>query len=281
MEGSYNVGPEQILERIRDKTKAIVVVHAAGKAVPIEDIAKIAQERGIALVEDCSQAHGATYNGRKVGSFGDVSAFSTMYRKGHATGASGGVVFTKKEDLYYLLRAYADRGKPSWKNDFDEKDPTTFLFPALNLHSDELSCAIGIETLRKLPGTNVARIDFLRKLGQEIKASVHSCDPYPVCEEDAPFFYPIFVKTNELSCTKIEYANALKAEGIPLNPHYKYVVGEWPWVRPYLSDDFVCKNALDCRDRSFNLLINERYGDNEINNIVTAIQKVERFFYQS
>jgi perosamine synthetase len=280
MPGSYNVGPEQIRERLTDKTKAIVVVHAAGQAAPIEAIAQIAKERGIALVEDCSQAHGATYNGKKVGTFGDIAAFSTMYRKGHATGASGGVVFTRNEELYRLVRAYADRGKPFWSDDFDEKDPTTFLFPALNLHSDELSCAIGAETLGKLPGTNVARIDFLRRLSEALKTRVQSCSPYPISGEDAPFFFPTFVKMEGLVCTKIEYANALRAEGIPLNPHYKYVVCEWPWALTYLSDDFVCDNAIDCRDRSFNFLINERYGDDEIEDIVAAVQKVDRVYYQ-
>ena len=63
-----------------------------------------------------------------------------MYRKAHATGGAGGVVYTRNEDLYRMVRAYSDRGKPFWRTDYDEKDPAQFLFPALNLHQDEISC---------------------------------------------------------------------------------------------------------------------------------------------
>ena len=86
MPGSYNIGPEQLKERITDQTIAIVVVHAHGIAAPIDEICQIARERQIYVLEDCSQAHGATVNGQKVGTFGDVAAFSTMYTKAHGTG---------------------------------------------------------------------------------------------------------------------------------------------------------------------------------------------------
>jgi len=105
MPNSYNVGVEQFLDRLTDKTKVVIVVHAGGKAAQIKEIADEAKQRGIFVIEDCSQAHGAEYSGQKVGTFGDISAFSTMYRKNHATGGCGGVVYTKNERLYRLARS--------------------------------------------------------------------------------------------------------------------------------------------------------------------------------
>ena len=63
-----------------------------------------------------------------------------------------------------------------------------------------------------------------------------------------------------------------------MNPHYDYVVSEWPYVRPYLADKFATPNAAACRDASFNLLFNENFGATEAHDIAIAIEKVERHF---
>ena len=275
---SYNMGLEQFEKRVTDKTKAVLVVHAAGSTAPIDMITKSAKEKGLYVIEDCSQAHGARINGKKIGTFGDISAFSTMYRKAHATGGCGGVVFTKKQELHNLLRAYADRGKPFWKKNFNEKDPSMFLFPALNFHIDELSCAIGIKSLEKLDMTIKKRIDFLKVLSEMVTEKSETCRPYGISDCDSPFFYPIFVDQTKISCTKLEFAKAIRFEGIDLNPHYMYIVSEWPWIQPYLSDSFDCPNARYCRDNSFNILFNENFSDCDAGDIVAAIMKVEQAY---
>ena len=99
---SYNVSLSKIKERITKKTKLIQLTHVAGQ--PVEDIkkiAKFAKKRNIFLLEDCSQAVGATINGQKTGTFGDIAAFSIMYRKNLAANSSGGIVFTKKLKLHH------------------------------------------------------------------------------------------------------------------------------------------------------------------------------------
>jgi dTDP-4-amino-4,6-dideoxygalactose transaminase len=275
---SYNMGAEQFEQRISDKTRAVVVVHAAGKAAPVDAIAQIAQEKGIYVVEDCSQAHGAKLNGKKVGTFGDIAAFSTMYRKAHATGGCGGVIFTRSQQLYNLVRAFADRGKPFERPDFNEKNPTTFLFPALNLNLDEVSCAIGLKSLEKLDDTIKKRITFLQKLNAAIKTHSKVCFPSSISSDDSPFFYPVFADTTKISCSKKEFAQAIETEGVSLNPDYMYVVSEWPWVQPYLADRFDCQNAVVTRQSSFNILLNENYGIKEVEDILAAILKVEQVY---
>lgn len=275
---SYNIGFEEFESRITDRTKAVVVVHASGKAAPSDAISMSAEQRGLYVVEDCSQAHGAVISGKKVGTFGDVAAFSTMYRKSHATGGCGGVLFTKEEGRYWLIRAYADRGKPFARADFDEKNPGLFLFPALNLNIDELSCAIGIRTLSKLDDTISRRVDFLKKLHVLISERSEVCSMETPSDCDSPFFQSIFVDLSRLSVTKNEFAEAVRSEGIDINPDYRYVVCEWPWMRRYLADGFICENAISFRNTSFNLLFNENYGEEELEDIIEAIVKVERAF---
>ena len=278
MPGSYNAGPDQFRQRLTPQTRAVVVVHAAGVAAPVDEFLPIARERGIKVLEDCSQSHGARLNGKQVGTLGDLATFSTMYRKNHATGGCGGVVFTGDEKLYHWVRAYADRGKPFWQPGFNDKDPKQFLFPAMNLNIDELSCAIGIQTLAKLDRTNQRRRTFLRSLSDALRERSAVCAPSRVSDDDAPFFFPIFVAREKLTCSVREFAEAVGAEGISVNPHYDYVVSEWPYVKAYLADEFATPNAVACRDASFNLLFNENYGADEVRDITDAIGKVERHY---
>lgn len=278
MPGQYNSGPEQLRARLTPQTRALVLVHCAGVAAPVDEMVAIAHEHGVKVLEDCSQSHGAKWQGRKIGTFGDIAAFSTMYRKNHATGGCGGVIFSHDKDLYHLVRAHADRGKPFWKEGYNDKDPKQFLFPALNWNLDELSAAIGISALHKLDGVNSRRRDFLRAFSDELRRQSKLCTPSPVSDDDAPFFFPIFVDATRIQCTVREFAEAVGAEGVSVNPHYDYVVCEWDYVKPYCADTFATPNAVAVRDASFNLLFNENFGPSEAHDFAAAIAKVEHHY---
>jgi perosamine synthetase len=273
--GSCNVGYEQFASRVTPESRAVLVVHAAGSAAAIDRIAPAARDRSLLVVEDCSQAHGARCAGQLVGTFGDVAAFSTMYRKAHGTGGSGGVVFTRNEEIFHRARAHADRGKPSWRADFEEKDPSTFLFPALNFNLDEISCAIGVRSLARLDDTIQRRLEFLKTLHTRLTAESHVCTPSPVSDDQSPFYYPIHVDRSRLTCDKLAFASAVRAEGIDLNPDYRYVVSEWPWAQSSLRGDSATPNAVEWRESHFNILLNEQYGEQEAADITAAISKVE------
>ncbi|MBE3088867.1 MAG: DegT/DnrJ/EryC1/StrS family aminotransferase [Actinobacteria bacterium] len=275
---SFNIDPFDFKNRITEKTKAAIIVHVAGKAAKVDLICDIAKKERIIIIEDCSQAHGAKLKNKLVGNFGDIAVFSTMYRKNHATGGCGGVIYTKNKDLYNLARSYADRGKPFHSLNFNEKDPSTFLFPALNLNIDELSCAVGISTLKKLNTTIKKRISFLKKLEKSLLEKSRCCKLSKISNFDSPFFHPIEIDLTKISCSKEQFALSVVSEGININPNYKYVVCEWPWVKQYLFDDYYCTQAINYRMNSFNLLFNENYGDQEINDIIKAIVKVENYF---
>ncbi|PWC55335.1 DegT/DnrJ/EryC1/StrS family aminotransferase [Azospirillum sp. TSO22-1] len=280
MPGSYNVGPEQVLARVTPATRAAVLVHSIGRPCPIDAIVEALHARGVRVVEDCSQAHGARLAGRRVGAFGDIAAFSTMYRKAHITGGSGGVVYGRDEALFRMALAHADRGKPRWVEGFDDRDPNGFLFPALNLHTDELSSAIGLASLARLDDTIARRLAFVADVTRRLEAEARACRPYGWGEGDSPFIYPIVVDPAAIGTDKTSFARAVLAEGIGLSPHYNYLAADWPWLRPWLSDGFDTPNARAIRDRTFNLYLNENYGPEEAADAAAAILKVERHFAQ-
>jgi len=276
--GTFNMGAEQFVARITPKTRAVMLVHSLGRAADVAGVVQEAHARDIRVIEDCSQSHGARVKGRPIGNFGDIAAFSTMYRKAHMTGGAGGVVFANDIDLHHRALAAADRGKPSWRADFDDRDPNQFLFPALNFHTDEISCAIGISSLRRLSDTLLKRLTFLAELSGRLNDRADICKPYGYSPNDAPFVYPIAVDVERITCSKEHFAKAVLAEGIGLNPHYRYLVSDWPWLKPYLPDDFDTPNARAMRDRSFMLYLNENYGNSEAADCTRAIVKVESHF---
>jgi dTDP-4-amino-4,6-dideoxygalactose transaminase len=225
-------------------------------------------------LEDCSQAIGALIDGEKVGTWGHISAFSTMYRKNLAAGASSGLVYTQNFDLYRRALSYSDRGKPLWRLDLNLRDPGHAFFPALNWNSSEMSNAIGLASLRRLDDTNRRRRDFVTRLIDSLSRSSSACTPYAFHEGFAPFYFPIFVDTARVGVSAEQFGRVAEAEGIPLGAKYGCVINDWPWASEIMSDKFVARNALSTRDRSFNLYLNENYGDTEVRDIVTAFEKV-------
>ena len=274
--GSYNIGPEQFAEKISPRTSCLLAVHAAGEPLDMVAIMAIAHKHGVKVLEDCSQAPGATCDGIKVGNFGDIAAFSTMYRKSLMSGSSGGVVFTRSEAIFRQAQAHADRGKQVWLTDINHNDPSNALFPALNFNNDEFSCAIATSSLRRLATTVAARANFCHELAKDIAKHCTACLPPKVSQGVSPFYLPIRVNSAALSCSKNEFAQAVLAEGIPLLPQYGCIIADWSWAHAHLPPASRTPNAVAMKHTSFNLFLNERYGAAELSDIITALVKTEQ-----
>jgi dTDP-4-amino-4,6-dideoxygalactose transaminase len=108
---SQNITAETISLVLTPRTKAIIVVHLAGWPCEMDPILALAKQQGIPVIEDCAQAHGATYKGRKVGSLGDVAAFSFCQDKIMTTGGEGGMITLNDEQLWQRAWAYKDHGR--------------------------------------------------------------------------------------------------------------------------------------------------------------------------
>ncbi|UCF33730.1 MAG: DegT/DnrJ/EryC1/StrS family aminotransferase, partial [Phycisphaerales bacterium] len=103
---TYNLDPRRLSRAITSRTKAIVPVHLFGQPADMEEIQAIADEHGLMVVEDAAQAHGATYKGRKCGSFGRAAAFSFFPSKNLGAMGDGGAVVTNDDDVAeFLLKA--------------------------------------------------------------------------------------------------------------------------------------------------------------------------------
>lgn len=273
--GSFNVGVAQFEAALTPRTRAAVITHLGGAPAPIAEIAALARRRGIPLIEDCSQAHGALYRGRPVGSFGRIAFFSTMFSKNHSTGGCGGVVYTRERALHWRARGHADRGKPFGVAGADLRDPGSNLFPAMNFNQDELSCAIGAATLAKLPAAMRRRAALARRLDARLARSrVVRPMPWPEGSRPAPFFRTLLVDAARLKVGKAAFARAVAAEGAWINPDYGHVVAQWPWTRPYLAGGRT-PNAEKTRAAAINVLFTERFTERDMDDVAECFLKAE------
>ena len=159
--GTYNSNAKTIKSGITSKTKAILLTHVGGIPSEIHPIISLAKDNSILVIEDCSQAHGAEYHQRKVGTFGDIAVFSTMFSKNHSSGGCGGIIYTSSEELNQRVLQLSDRGKDEIIKNYDPKNPNTFTGPGFNMNQDEISCAIGTVTLGRLDSVNKKREEIV------------------------------------------------------------------------------------------------------------------------
>src|SRR3990167_3930556 len=108
---TYNIDVNKIEAAITPKTKAIMPVHLYGHPCEMDKIKEISEKHNIPIIEDCAQAHGAEYKGRKVGSFGDISCFSFYPSKNLGAYGEGGLVVTNNEGFVRTMRMLRDWGQ--------------------------------------------------------------------------------------------------------------------------------------------------------------------------
>ena len=157
---TYNINPDLIEEKITSKTKAIMVVHLYGQAVQMEKISAIAKKYDLKVIEDSAQAHGAFYQGKRVGSLGDASGFSFYPGKNLGCLGDGGAVTTNDDELAKKIRAIANYG--SHKKYCN-------LYKGVNSRLDEIQAAVLDVKLKYLDNDNAKRREIARYYRENIK----------------------------------------------------------------------------------------------------------------
>jgi 8-amino-3,8-dideoxy-alpha-D-manno-octulosonate transaminase len=142
------LSPEGIEKVITPDTRAILLVHMCGAAADLEGILKVCEKHDLILLEDCGQAMGAFYRGKSVGLYGRAGSFSFDYFK-IATCGEGGITITDDEDIYDKIDQISDHGHTHIGNNRGMEDHHVMGF---NYRINEMSAAIGLAQMRKLPG---------------------------------------------------------------------------------------------------------------------------------
>lgn len=148
VENTYNIDPSRIEQAITPKTKAILVVHLYGQPADMDPINELARKHGLRVIEDCAQAHGARYKGRRVGGLGDAAGFSFYPGKNLGAFGDGGAVTTNDPELAEKVRVLSNYGSQvKYHNEVK----------GFNSRLDELQAAFLREKLMKLDAWNDRR----------------------------------------------------------------------------------------------------------------------------
>jgi len=169
---SQNISPASIEAVLTPRTRAILSVHLAGWPCEMDGILAIAKQRGLSVIEDCAQAHGALYRGQPVGSFGDIGAWSFCQDKIMTTGGEGGMVTTNNRELWSKMWSYKDHGK-SYNAVYEREHPPGFRWLhesfGTNWRMIEMQAAIGRIQLKRMPDWHRRRLEIANTIWDTAK----------------------------------------------------------------------------------------------------------------
>ncbi|TMH71294.1 MAG: DegT/DnrJ/EryC1/StrS aminotransferase family protein [Betaproteobacteria bacterium] len=176
----------QVLQKTTPRTRAVFLTHVLGYNALDERLLRGLEARGIPLIEDACEAHGATFKGRKVGSVGLMSNFSFYYAH-HMSTVEGGMVCTNDSPLYEAVRMLRSHGmvresqSPEVRRGYEERHPDLnpdfiFAFPAYNVRSTEINAVLGRTQLKRLDANNQRRTENLRTFLGNLDAKRYRTD---------------------------------------------------------------------------------------------------------
>ena len=288
---TYNIDPDEIKNAINENTGLIMTVHSFGCPADVEKILEIiSKENNIPVMEDCCEAHGASFKGKKVGTFGLISTYSFFVAHNMTTG-EGGMITTDDEELEKMLRSIREFGrlrdvdvnKPrfyftdAWLKEYDER----YVFENIgyNVRMTDLNASLGIEQLKKLDSLNKVRVEIAEYFTDRLKKyrdylqlpkipenCFHSFYGYPILiKEKAPFLRRDIVRFLELH--KIE-TRAFMGGNLALQPAYRNenikVVGDLKNTVKIMNNVFFigCHPYIDEIQREYIISIFNKFFDN-------------------
>lgn len=255
---TFNINPNLIEAAITEKTKAIIPVHLYGQACDMDPIVKIAKKNNLYIVEDCAQAHGATYKGKKIGSFGDAAGFSFYPGKNLGALGDAGAVVTNNKVLEEKIRALGNYG-----SDFKYHH----IYKGNNSRLDELQAAF---LAAKLPYLEKMNVERRRIAGMYTEGITNPKITVPYVIPDCVPVWHIY----GIRCAQRDALEKhLNQKGIGTNKHYPIPIH----LQECYKDLNIPKGALPIAEEisSTELSIPMYYGmtDKEIRYVIDAINE--------
>ncbi|HPD16619.1 MAG TPA: DegT/DnrJ/EryC1/StrS family aminotransferase [Planctomycetota bacterium] len=209
-DATLNIAPRDVEAKITPRTRAVLAVHLFGNPCDLDALADIARRHGIALIEDCCQAHLTDYNGRLCGTVGNIGCFSLQQSK-HMTCGDGGLTITRDPALAERMALFRDKGWPR------RPGARGYVMLGLNYRMTELQAAVALAQLERV-GDVVRRRNELGSLLTERIRHAPGVAPAPVTSggRHTYWLYPLRITGHDPA----RFAEALRAEGIPCGHGY-------------------------------------------------------------
>lgn len=274
---TQNIDPALIEKAITPNTRAILPIHYAGRPCDMDSILAIARQHGLFVVEDAAHAIGAEYKGRKVGTLGDITAFSFYATKNVVTG-EGGMVTTDKPSYADNIRLKSMHGlsNSAWKRISKTGSPQyEVVLPGFSFNMTDLEAAIGLPQLARLESNLVRREAIWLAYDEAFRdLPVFIPAPIPANIRHARHLYTLLVDTDLVDIKRDEVILALAEENIGtgvnfislhLQPYYRDAYN-------FLPDDF--PNALFASERTLSLPFSSALSDGDVEDVIAALRRI-------
>jgi perosamine synthetase len=278
-ERTYCIDPRSVRERIGERTKAIIAVHLNGHPADMDALLALAEPRGIAVIEDAAQAHGAMLRGagskepgawQKVGTVGRIGCFSFWEDKIITTGGEGGCVITDDGGLAERLRRIRHHGEGPMGE--GEERAYYHLDLGYNYRMTSMQAATGLVQLRRLDEYLEARRRNAAYLSERL-GEIDGIEPPFVAEGVVHSYYKYVCRLRPERGTPIgDFVRAVAAEGIPISRRYPTPLPRQPVFKGIGAGD--CPVAERLAEELFTLLVHPTVGTGDLDDVVGAIRKV-------
>lgn len=258
---TYTMGALDLEEKVveADSPEAVIPVHIYGHPAEMNAIENVARKHDLTLVEDCCQAHGATYQGEAVGTFGDAGCFSFYPSKNMTVAGDGGMLVTDDDALARAARELRNHGR---------NDDGAHVRLGLNHRLSELHAAVGVEQLDHIEDWNQQRRAAARRYGDRL--SDVSAVKTPNERSDVEHVYHLYVihvpDRDELRTT-------LEENDVETGVHYETPAHQHPAVRRQLNSMPTVTRTEALTDRILSLPMHPRLTDAEIDRVCETIER--------
>ena len=270
-QATYNLDPSRVEEALTERTRAIIPVHFAGQPADMDALMSMAERRGLIVIEDCAHAHGATWRGKSIGSFGHFGSFSFQASK-NLTAGEGGFLTTNNEELAEIARSICNQGRRNGGGWFEHVRLGT------NYRLTGWQAAILLTQLSRLPEQIERRNENARFLNEQLSGinliSLPFVDERVTCH--SYYLYMIRLNLDRFpGITKDNFVRALTAEGIPTSPGYPYPLYKNQVFNDYKHIRNDCPAAEKMCSNSFWLSHEIMLSQpDSLNDVFSAIEKI-------
>ena len=259
---TYTMNPDSIEDLISENTKAILPVQLYGQSADMDKINEIAERYGLTVIEDAAQAHGATCNGKKVGSMGDMACFS-FYPTKNMTTSEGGIITTDDEDLADNARSFRAHGA-SIRYHHDEI--------GYNFRMTDISAAIGLAQLDKIDGFNDKRIENAAYLNDGLKDVDGVITPY--CAPGSKHVYHQYTIRVEKG-DRDDWVDIINDCGVGTGIHYPIPLYNQP-IYNSLGIEGDCPNAEIAADNVISLPVHPSLTKEGLDLVIEAVKTASK-----
>ena len=280
---SQNISRQTIEAVLTSNTKAIICVHLAGWMCDMDPIMQLASEKGLYVIEDCAQAHGARYKGKPAGSIGHIAAWSFCQDKIMTTGGEGGMVTTHDETLWKKMWSYKDHGK-SFDSVYHKEHPAGFRWVhdsfGTNWRMMEMQAVIGRIQLQRMTEWTEKRTENAEKIFTAFENSPYFTVHRPT-DDYLHAQYKCYVQVNinalPSGWSRDRIMQFINAEGVPCysgscsEVYLEHAFDNTNW-RPKER----LKNAQQLGETSLMFLVHPTLSEDNINKTVDAIEKLKK-----